>query len=166
MPAPTHTSSAGGAKWDRTVGATDCATGSGLGAAASCRSAIPPKACSSLFAIGGGSTPVHVGVRVTKPLPPMRGIAPPLSCTRIGCGHDATHHIIWTADIDNGLVCDDHLVEAKERWSFVAVHPYQLDCSSDHALFVWAENRCVTDLSRRQDARTYQTRTRHHQVGR
>lgn len=77
-------------------------------------------------------------------LPPMFGVAPPLSCTRVGCGADATHHIIWTPDMENGLVCDEHLVEARERWTWWAVHAYQPVCSMEGARFLEAENRCVS----------------------
>jgi hypothetical protein len=67
----------------------------------------------------------------------MFGVAPPLTCTRIGCDADATWHVIWTADGENGMCCDKHETEARRRWVFYAIHPYRLECSADDARVYW-----------------------------
>ena len=78
-------------------------------------------------------------------LPPLSGHASPINCTRVGCNRPATHHVIWTADIDNGLVCPEHLEEVNERWCYFALHPYEMACSMPGAFFRDALNRCVVD---------------------
>jgi hypothetical protein len=85
-------------------------------------------------------------------LPPLGGHAPPLQCNRAfnaaltdHCGKPATWHIIWTSDAENGLVCDEHANEARRRWAFVGIHPYEMSCSMPGARYLADENRCVVD---------------------
>lgn len=86
--------------------------------------------------------------------PPIGGVAPPLQCNRIVtgdldgrgyCGRPATWHIMWTADCENGLACDEHAQEAREWWAFYAIHEYEPACSmSDFgALYYHDLNRCI-----------------------
>lgn len=87
--------------------------------------------------------------------PPLGGAAPPLQCNRAlegpldnptrYCGKPGTWHIIWTADCENGIACDEHYAEAKSRWVFYAAHPYEPVCSMPGAVFLVDENRCVVD---------------------
>lgn len=84
-------------------------------------------------------------------LPPMKGTAPSLSCSRLlrypdessRCPNDATHHVIWTEDVENGLVCDFHRAEVETRWMAYAIHPYTLTCSTPGAVYVHSLNRCL-----------------------
>lgn len=86
-------------------------------------------------------------------LPPLGGHAPALRCGRLlrfpnsssQCPEEATHHVIWTEDCENGLVCEAHRIEAVSQWEPYAVHPYDMACSMPGAVFIHAENRCVTD---------------------
>jgi hypothetical protein len=82
-------------------------------------------------------------------VPPLFGHAPPFACGRIlvagPCGADAEWHVIWSSDIDNGLCCQAHYDEARERWAFYAAHRYEMECSMPGAVFVEAENRCRVD---------------------
>lgn len=88
--------------------------------------------------------------------PPIGGVAPPLQCNRlfnndfrhpVYCGKPATWHIMWTADLENGIACDEHAQEARERWVFYAIHEYEPACSMADfgAVYVHAINRCVID---------------------
>ena len=82
-------------------------------------------------------------------LPPMFDIAPPLVCSRWmvngNCGKPATWHVIWTADMENGLCCDEHMAEVRREWAFYAAHPYEMVCSIRGCRFIEEENRCVVD---------------------
>lgn len=82
-------------------------------------------------------------------LPPLFGSAPSLTCSRwIGdrnCGAPATWHVIWTAQLDNGLCCDEHMAEARRVWAFFAAHPHAIECDMPGTAFLAAENRCVVD---------------------
>lgn len=77
---------------------------------------------------------------MTEFLPPMFGTAPPLTCTRIGCDADATWHVLWTADLENGLCCDEHYAETRRRWVYYAAHPYEPICSGENVLLAWRED--------------------------
>ncbi len=77
------------------------------------------------------------------PLHPEMGHAPPLTCSRVGCKSDATLHVIHNEDMVNGLACALHFAEfASMGWTYWRVHPYRLDCSSSHAVFVVDLNEC------------------------
>lgn len=82
-------------------------------------------------------------------LPPLFNHAPPLTCSRwLGdraCGVEGKWHMIWTEHIDNGICCDEHEREARQRWSFYAVHEYRMECSMPGAVFVHDKNICVVD---------------------
>lgn len=86
-------------------------------------------------------------------IPPLGGSAPPLVCSRLRtwpdessrCPNEATHHVMWNGDGANGLVCEEHRLEAAARWNPMAIHPYEMTCSMPGALFIHAENRCVVD---------------------
>lgn len=93
---------------------------------------------------------------------PLGGVAPPLQCNRVVggtlggddeeyCGKDATWHVIWTSDLENGLACDEHMDEIRRRWMFFAVHPYEPTCSMPDAVYVYDENRCVIDEDEDED---------------
>jgi hypothetical protein len=80
-------------------------------------------------------------------LPQMFGTAPPMTCSRVGCGRSATFHVIWTAEMDNGLCCDDHMEEARRRWRCYAHHDYDPGfCSHPQASFEFSINKCVIPL--------------------
>lgn len=90
---------------------------------------------------------------MNAPMPPLGGHAPPLQCNRLlrwpdessKCGRPATFHIVWTADLENGLACDEHMAEAKTKWCFFAVHLYRMECSMPGAIYLHEENVCVVD---------------------
>ena len=94
--------------------------------------------------------------------PPLMGQAPPLQCNRLmsgdhqyatidppsglpHCGQPATWHIMWTADLDNGLACVEHMEEARRKWTYYAAHPYEPTCSMPGAFFVDELNQCFAD---------------------
>lgn len=86
--------------------------------------------------------------------PPLGGVAPPLQCNRIlnddlehpdHCGKPGKWHIIWTADTENGIACDEHADEARRRWVYFGMHPYDPVCSMPGAMYLVAEDRCVVD---------------------
>jgi hypothetical protein len=86
--------------------------------------------------------------------PPLGGEAPPLRCNRLTggsfdrpehCDRAATHHIIWTADLENGLCCDEHYQEAKQKWAFFGAHAYEMACSMPGATYLPGEDRCVVN---------------------
>lgn len=80
-------------------------------------------------------------------LPPMFGIAPSITCGRVGCRQPATRHIIWTAEIENGLVCDEHMAEARRLWVFYAEHEYDAGfCSHPRAGYDFEQNACAIPL--------------------
>lgn len=77
-------------------------------------------------------------------MPPLFGTAPPLSCSRLGCGADATWHVIWSPDMENGLTCEEHAEEVRRLWAFWSLHRYELTCSMPgKALFHADVDRCV-----------------------
>jgi hypothetical protein len=89
-------------------------------------------------------------------LPPLGGVAPPLQCLRllagtpgggdeIHCGREGKWHIIWTSDCENGICCDEHYAETRDRWAYFAAHEYRMECSMPGAVYIFAENRCVID---------------------
>lgn len=82
-------------------------------------------------------------------LPPLFGVAPPLACSYwLGdrnCGKPGTWHIMWTEDLENGIACDEHFAEVRERWCYYAIHEYRPDCSMPGALYHRDENICVVD---------------------
>lgn len=84
-------------------------------------------------------------------MPPLIGVAPGLECGRLTagergyCGRPATWHVIWDQACSNGLLCDEHAEEARQRWVFFAIHPYDPTCSFPGALYVYRDNRCVVD---------------------
>jgi hypothetical protein len=80
-------------------------------------------------------------------LPPMFGAAPWGTCSRVGCEVPATHHVIWTADVENGLCCDKHMEEARRLWVFYAEHEYHVAfCSHPQAKFHLEANECIIPL--------------------
>lgn len=73
-----------------------------------------------------------------KYLPSLAGIAPPLQCNRVvegsmvtpvNCGRPATRHVFWTPKGENGLCCDEHYDEARQKWVFWTAHEYRMECS-------------------------------------
>ena len=82
-------------------------------------------------------------------LPPIGGWAPAFVCARVVqdepyrlCGKLATWHVMWTANGENGLVCGEHEHEARWRWAFFAIHPYEVTCSVPGAIYFKAANAC------------------------
>jgi hypothetical protein len=77
----------------------------------------------------------------------MFGVCSPNTCSRVGCDKPPKWHIIWTADVENGLTCDEHLAEARRLWVFYAVHSYEPGyCSHPKALYYPKENVCAIPI--------------------
>jgi hypothetical protein len=57
----------------------------------------------------------------------------------------ANWHVIWDTDMRNGIVCDEHAIEAQRRWVPISVHAFDAPCLIAGSLFVVDENRCVLD---------------------
>src|SRR5690349_14395106 len=85
--------------------------------------------------------------------------APPLKCGRIlsglntpdevVCGRDATWHVIWETDGENGLACDEHYVFIQRNWNFWTSHEYKMECSmpgSRLCVTPTRESWCEVDL--------------------
>jgi hypothetical protein len=91
---------------------------------------------------------------VSAHLPPIGGHAPALQCNRLTggtfdqpdyCGRPGTWHIIWTADAENGIACDEHADEARRLWVYFGLHAYDPVCSMPGATYLPDEDRCVID---------------------
>lgn len=80
----------------------------------------------------------------------MPSITPPLGgprpsgdqgCGRLTigghCDQPAVVHIAWNSDIDNGVVCPEHLAEARKRWAFYDHHPLTPFCTQQDQGMVW-----------------------------
>lgn len=83
--------------------------------------------------------------------PPITGggrFAGDLTCGRgtpeDHCGAPATWHILWTVDLENGVVCNEHMGEAQRRWVYVERHSISPDCTMPDAR--WFENRCEVPI--------------------
>jgi len=83
-------------------------------------------------------------------VPPTYGAAPPFVCGRVVkdkpftlCSQPALYHVLWTKDGEQSLLCGVHYHEARNRWSFVAMHAY-VDhlCSFPLAQFDVGAGRC------------------------
>jgi hypothetical protein len=61
------------------------------------------------------------------------------------CGKPAVTHVIWDAEMRNGLVCHEHAQEAAARWFPIGMHPYEMVCSIGGARWIPDEDRCVVD---------------------
>ena len=88
-----------------------------------------------------------------RSLPPEGAEAPGLVCSRLTdtplghCGRPAVNHVMWDAESGrNGLVCEDHAIEAVTLWEPDGVHPYDPVCSIGGSLWSWDLNRCIVDL--------------------
>lgn len=82
-------------------------------------------------------------------IPTRKAGAPPLECSRLTldghCGLPAKWHIIWNEAIDNGLACDEHMDEIRQKWTYLAVHEYEMACSIWGAKFHSLLNRCIVE---------------------
>lgn len=82
--------------------------------------------------------------------PPLMGVAPPLQCNRVTgahdgeyCGREGKWHIIWTADCENGIACDEHADEAKRLWVYFGLHPYEMACSMPGSRYFADIDKCL-----------------------
>ena len=77
-------------------------------------------------------------------IPPLGDIAPGLECSRWmgnhNCGRAGIWHIFWTADGENSIACDAHMLEALERWAPVTSHLYDPICSIPGAAVVMPDD--------------------------
>lgn len=94
----------------------------------------------------------------------MKGVTPPmgdarpyleLACTYAGskdinaiCGRPATWHLLWDADMENGLACDEHKAVALANWPVYDLHEARDVCNVPDSrwLFTWGDDlpgRCV-----------------------
>lgn len=53
-----------------------------------------------------------------------------------GCGKPAAWHVLWTADGDNGLTCDEHYAELGIRWMFRDLHPFGGVCCMPNTVWI------------------------------
>lgn len=84
--------------------------------------------------------------------PPLGGVAPALQCNRmmggtfedpIYCGAEGKWHVIWNLQAENGICCDSHADEVRQRWAYAGLHPYEMVCSIRGARWLHDEDRCV-----------------------
>lgn len=82
----------------------------------------------------------------------MNAVTPPLGDIRLlgeatcgrsvgptindGCGKPATWHVLWTADGDNGLTCDEHYAEVGIRWASLDSHPFGGVCCMPNTVWI------------------------------
>lgn len=73
--------------------------------------------------------------------------APAGVCSRwIGpgpCGAAATSHVIWGNDGQNAAICARHETEARRRWVYLSLHPYQSACTHGTEHYRTDLDRCV-----------------------
>lgn len=58
------------------------------------------------------------------------------------CGKPATWHVMWDAELDNSLTCDEHMALIQQRWMYADRHPVTADCTMPGALWVFLNDRC------------------------
>ena len=77
--------------------------------------------------------------------PPAFGFAPGLICSRWmgnrGCGKPGVTHVLWTEDLENGIVCVEHANELGTMWAYVDAHDYNPLCSIPGV--VWDHEGCI-----------------------
>jgi hypothetical protein len=87
------------------------------------------------------------GVARVRVTPPLFDEAPMRECSRwLGdgrhCGAEPFLHVIWTDDLENGLVCTGHAAELDSLWSFFAVHEVGDACGVPGSVFDETANVC------------------------
>ena len=89
---------------------------------------------------------------MTAPRMVPHSVAKPLGrrCTRwlrdFGCDMPAQWHVIWDKEtLQNGFVCEDHLVEVGSVFSFYVVHPVGPYCGMPGGRFFDDGNVCRSD---------------------
>jgi hypothetical protein len=84
--------------------------------------------------------------------PPLFDIAPQRLCSRwIGgrnCGELPVMHVLWDMEMENGMVCAEHVKELGSTWAFVQAHNLGPDCGMPDSRWHFEENvcRCAGDL--------------------
>lgn len=84
---------------------------------------------------------------MTKPSVPLFGERPALdqTCGRLvpggHCNKQATVHMLWNEEGDNGLCCYEHTIEANCSWSIIDQHPITAVCTLPDAnwFYSWDE---------------------------
>lgn len=85
--------------------------------------------------------------------PPLFGEAPSRFCTRwLGdrnCGKPPVMHVLWDAEMENGMVCATHVHELGSAWAYLQTHELGPDCGMPNSHWFFDENvcRCVDDLT-------------------
>lgn len=59
------------------------------------------------------------------------------------CQSNATWHIAWDTNLENGLACDPHMDEARTRYVFVDSHRVGPDCQMPGVVWDFDNKRCV-----------------------
>lgn len=86
--------------------------------------------------------------------PTLGPVSPALQCNRrvsgsptdpVLCGRPAQWHVIVTSDLENALLCDEHMREMRAKWAYYAAHPHQVACSMRGSFYLAAENVCAWD---------------------
>lgn len=86
--------------------------------------------------------------------PQVFGDAPAGVCSQwtgtAPCGAIAAAHVVWRLDyaedgggVVNGLLCRAHEAEARHRWVYLGLHPYNPACSDPRAVWVADVDRCA-----------------------
>lgn len=75
----------------------------------------------------------------------------PLICNLIKpddslCGQPGKWHIIWNADLDNGVACDEHVAFAR-KYAYVGCHTMLPDCFMPGGVWLADKDICVIDES-------------------
>jgi hypothetical protein len=94
---------------------------------------------------------------VSAPLGPSRP-AGDTGCARLTdgghCGRPSTHHVIWTPDAENGVMCAEHFAEAQRRWVFYDVHPLGAFCTLPGMTWVLSWEQPPGDCAMEVDGET------------
>ena len=59
------------------------------------------------------------------------------------CQDDATWHIAWDTNLENGFACDPHMDFVRTRYMFVDVHRIGPDCQMPGSHWDFDNKRCV-----------------------
>ncbi|MDP5310396.1 hypothetical protein [Streptomyces poriferorum] len=69
------------------------------------------------------------------------------------CGKPAAWHVMWDAQLDNSLTCDEHMNLIQQRWMYADRHPITADCTMPGALWVFVNDKCEVPTSTDSAAR-------------
>ncbi|SDL27995.1 hypothetical protein [Streptomyces indicus] len=58
------------------------------------------------------------------------------------CGKPGAWHVMWDAELDNSITCNEHMELIQRRWMYIDRHPITSDCTMPGALWIFLNDRC------------------------